>query len=156
MKTKLVLFIQALLISFAAFSQDSTFSYQKNASPIHTPNIPKQSYKGVNQPAYFDTRLGSSSPLYNSYQKNLNGAGAVTNDSHKGQNGQIFGSSLPEINSTSNSTIYKDTRLGSSSPLYNTYQKNDFGAGAITSNPNKSGSNVQEFVPATSDTLKKQ
>lgn len=33
--------------------------------------------------------------------------------------------------------LYRDTRLGSSSPLYNTYQKNDNGAGAITTNPNK-------------------
>jgi hypothetical protein len=34
-------------------------------------------------------------------------------------------------------SMYRDTRLGSSSPLYNTYQKNDYGAGAITTNPNK-------------------
>lgn len=33
--------------------------------------------------------------------------------------------------------MYRDTRLGSSSPLYNTYKKNDYGAGAITTNPNK-------------------
>ena len=43
--------------------------------------------------------------------------------------------------STTNTThhIYRPTRLGSSSPLYNTYEKNDYGAGAITTNPNKSG-----------------
>jgi|SRR6185437_2073330 len=35
------------------------------------------------------------------------------------------------------SPIYRDTRLGSSSPLYNTYKKNDNGAGSITTNPNK-------------------
>ena len=34
--------------------------------------------------------------------------------------------------------MYRDTRLGSSSPLYKTYKKNDYGAGAITTNPNKS------------------
>ena len=34
--------------------------------------------------------------------------------------------------------MYRDTRLGSSSPLYNTYKKNDYGAGSITTNPNKS------------------
>lgn len=34
--------------------------------------------------------------------------------------------------------MYRPTRLGSSSPLYNTYRKNDNGAGAITTNPNKS------------------
>ncbi|MEO6819247.1 MAG: hypothetical protein ABI204_05930 [Ginsengibacter sp.] len=33
--------------------------------------------------------------------------------------------------------MYRDTRLGSSSPLYNTYKKNDNGAGSVTTNPNK-------------------
>ncbi len=33
--------------------------------------------------------------------------------------------------------MYRDTRLGSSSKLYNTYKKNNYGAGAITTNPNK-------------------
>lgn len=52
--------------------------------------------------------------------------------------------------------IYRDTRLGSSSPQYNTYQKNDFGAGAITTNPNKWGSGTPVFIPEPkpeSDTL---
>lgn len=35
--------------------------------------------------------------------------------------------------------IYRDTRLGSSSPLYDTYKKNDYGAGAVTTNPHKGG-----------------
>lgn len=42
--------------------------------------------------------------------------------------------------------IYRDTRLGSSSPMYNTYKKNDKGAGAITTNPNKGGSGSQPIV----------
>ncbi|MEO9098842.1 MAG: hypothetical protein ABI267_00875 [Ginsengibacter sp.] len=33
--------------------------------------------------------------------------------------------------------MYRDTRLGGSSKKYNTYKKNDNGAGAITNNPNK-------------------
>jgi len=33
--------------------------------------------------------------------------------------------------------IYRDTRLGSSSKQYNSYKKNDKGAGAITTNPHK-------------------
>ena len=33
--------------------------------------------------------------------------------------------------------MYRDTRLGGSSKKYNTYKKNDNGAGAITTNPNK-------------------
>ena len=39
---------------------------------------------------------------------------------------------------TPSHVMYRDTRLGSSSPLYNTYKKNDYGAGSITTNPNKS------------------
>jgi len=38
-----------------------------------------------------------------------------------------------------NNHMYRDTRLGSSSPLYNTYEKNNYGAGAVTTNPNKNG-----------------
>ncbi len=34
-------------------------------------------------------------------------------------------------------TMYRDTRLGSSSKMYDTYEKNDYGAGAITTNPDK-------------------
>ncbi len=35
------------------------------------------------------------------------------------------------------SKIYRDTRLGSSEPQYNTYKKNDNGAGAVTTSPKK-------------------
>lgn len=37
----------------------------------------------------------------------------------------------------STSKIYRDTRLGSSEPQYNTYKKNDKGAGAVTTSPKK-------------------
>lgn len=33
--------------------------------------------------------------------------------------------------------LYRDTRLGSSSKMYSTYETNDYGAGSITTNPNK-------------------
>ncbi len=33
--------------------------------------------------------------------------------------------------------IYRDTRLGSSEKKYNTYKKNDNGAGAVTTSPKK-------------------
>lgn len=42
--------------------------------------------------------------------------------------------------------IYRDTRLGSSSPLYNTYIKNHYGAGAVTTNPNKWGSGAPVII----------
>ena len=47
------------------------------------------------------------------------------------------GKGTDNYNPDPGSPIYLDTRLGSSSPLYNTYEKNDNGAGAITTNPNK-------------------
>jgi len=56
--------------------------------------------------------------------------------------------------STTNTTnhFYRPTRLGSSSPLYNTYQKNDYGAGAVTTNPNKSGGGTYTPPPTLSST----
>ncbi|MEO6682927.1 MAG: hypothetical protein ABIN48_08875 [Ginsengibacter sp.] len=45
-----------------------------------------------------------------------------------------------------NQDFYPDTRLGSSSPLYNTYKKNDYGAGAITTNPFKTGGHTTIFT----------
>jgi len=49
--------------------------------------------------------------------------------------------------------IYRDTRLGSSSPLYNTYEKNNYGAGAVTTNPNKNGGgNYTPPAPMTTRT----
>lgn len=57
-------------------------------------------------------------------------------------------------NPASEATLH-DTRLGSSSPLYNTYQKNDYGAGSITNNPNKGASEATPYVPAVIDSTKK-
>lgn len=39
--------------------------------------------------------------------------------------------------------LYRPTRLGSSSPNSDTYKKNDFGAGAVTTNPHK---NDRSFI----------
>ena len=53
-------------------------------------------------------------------------------------------------------TLYRPTRLGSSSPLYDTYKKNDYGAGAITTNPQKSGKSFIYNAPVNSiDSVKK-
>ncbi len=38
-------------------------------------------------------------------------------------------------NKKDTSKIYRDTRLGSSEPQYNTYKKNHRGAGAVTTSP---------------------
>lgn len=85
---------------------------------------------------YRDTRLGSSSPAYQTYKENDNGAGSVTNNPNKGAGSSPYVSG-EVIDSSTVNPIRMETRLGSSSPLYNTYQKNDNGAGAITTNPNK-------------------
>lgn len=42
--------------------------------------------------------------------------------------------------------VYRPTRLGSSSPLYDTYQRNDKGAGAVTTNPNKAAGQAAPVV----------
>lgn len=92
-------------------------------------------------PVYRDTRLGSSEPQYDTYKKNDYGAGAVTTNTNKigggvivNQNNAETNESKPAINSSGNTPIYRN-RLGSSSPLYNTYEKNDYGAGSVTTSP---------------------
>lgn len=93
-------------------------------------------------PVYRDTRLGSSEPQYDTYKKNDKGAGAITTNPNKtggggivNQNNAETNESSPATNASGNGQIYRDTRLGSSSPLYNTYQKNDYGAGSVTTSP---------------------
>lgn len=56
--------------------------------------------------------------------------------------------------SSSASPIYRDTRLGSSSPKYNTYKKNDYGAGAITTNPNKNDEGSADLPHPSTDSIK--
>lgn len=50
--------------------------------------------------------------------------------------------------------IYRDTRLGSSAPMYNTYKKNDYGAGAVTTDPDKGENGSPAFTPARTDSIK--
>lgn len=57
-----------------------------------------------------------------------NGAGKINKSTKSGTD---------NYNPDPASPIYRDTRLGSSSPLYNTYKTNDNGAGSVTTNPNK-------------------
>jgi hypothetical protein len=106
-------------------------------TPVAKTSIPETSVSQVpvtQNNVYQDTRLGSSAPENDTYKTNNNGAGSITTNPNKGSSGNI---SNPSDNRSVPATIYRDTRLGSSSPLYNTYEKNDNGAGAITTNPNK-------------------
>lgn len=97
MKSKFSL-IAFILFSTTAFCQDSA-SFKphnkvifKNEPQVHSTISPAEKINGDNtstkqSPIYRDTRLGSSSPMYNTYQKNDNGAGSVTNDPNKGVSG---------------------------------------------------------------------
>lgn len=116
-----------------------------------TTGVVPQNPKVPQQPFYRDTRLGSSSPEYNTYQTNDYGAGSVTTNQNKGGGGFIPTTTttaiVPQYSKPVNQTFYRDTRLGSSSPQYDTYRKNDNGAGAVTTNPNKSGGYILPELP---------
>jgi len=90
MKTKLFILIPSVFISFLAFSQDSSVNSSKNKvmftnkARVHSTITPAQkSSTKTDGHIYRDTRLGSSSPLYDTYKKNDYGAGAVTTNPHK-------------------------------------------------------------------------
>lgn len=138
MKTKTIaIFVTGIFISNCVFSQDTSQNQKLSQDRTYEPAPLQNEYTTPQPHIYRDTRLGSSSPLYNTYKKNDYGAGAITTNPNKG-GGSIFNQTYPATDS-SRSQIFRDSRLGSSSPLYNTYQKNDYGAGAITTNPNKGG-----------------
>ena len=97
MKTNFLLTFAFVCISFIAFGQDSSFHKSDN----------KVTFK--NQTQFH----GIATPAQKKYQPNSS---------------QV---------SAKKTSIYGTTRLGSSSPRYNTYKKNDYGAGAITTDPHK-------------------
>ncbi len=118
MKTKALLFVPGILFSLSVLGQDSTSSQEKNKvifknePEVRATITPAQKANSETTPQFYrDTRLGSSSPLYNTYQKNLNGAGAVTNDPNKGTGGGVpefvpnASDSLPRTSDTT--TIHK-------------------------------------------------
>lgn len=131
-------FIIGIFIPATVFCQDT--SQNQKLSENETYHVsPHNMINPQQHPAiYRDTRLGSSSPLYNTYEKNNYGAGAITTNPNKNSGGMSSTPSFP-ADTNRQSIFYSDTRLGSSSPLYNSYQKNDDGAGSVTTNPNKNG-----------------
>ena len=94
---KITTFVLGIFISFPAFSQDTIHTYpvQKDSvlisQPVNKNNEKIISYSNENkiqdkpasQSIYYDTRLGSSSPLYDTYEKNDYGAGAITTNPNK-------------------------------------------------------------------------
>lgn len=131
-------FILLSLIGSSAFAQDTsanqTLSKDQTypiSSSVRNYMVPKKTH------IYRDTRLGSSSPYYNTYQKNDKGAGAITTNPHKTSGIAIYPGNHFDSSTNVTPHIYRDTRLGSSSPGHRTYKTNDYGAGAITTNPHK-------------------
>ncbi|MEO6136973.1 MAG: hypothetical protein ABIP35_17600 [Ginsengibacter sp.] len=113
MKTSIIFTIIFSLFSAFAFSQDST-TYQYSPTVIK-----KNSYKITydrNSPLHLKDTTGTKS------QKKY------------------------KINFAQKTPMYRPTRLGSSSPLYNTYRKNDNGAGAVTTNQNKSAATSSPVI----------
>lgn len=152
-----VLFITVnILPAKSANAQDTSQNQQLNQQhtyPVYNNN--SNNYKTASKPhIYRDTRLGSSSPLYNTYQKNDYGAGAITNDPNKANGISQYRQNIFDT-SKSSTNIYRDTRLGGSSSLYNSYRKNDYGAGAITTNPNKDAGSAPPQIYTEPDTTKK-
>ncbi len=92
MKNKIILLSCSVFISFTAFSQDTTHTLQYHTDSLfkNTASHNKISFrnkpdtrKNNKKPMYRDTRLGSSSKMYNTYKKNDYGAGAITTDPTK-------------------------------------------------------------------------
>ncbi len=162
MKSKMSTF--SILITFTVlamspvFSQDTSQNQkltEEHTYPIR-PNKRKYNISGKHH-IYRDTRLGGSSPYFNTYQKNDYGAGAITTDPNKGigvahdRAGQ-FDSSIMR------NKMHGETRLGGSSPGHRTYQSNDYDAGAITTNPHKdnnSSRSSRNIVYPARDSTKK-
>lgn len=108
MKTNFLLTFAFVCISSIAFGQDSFFHKSEN----------KVTFK--NHPELHGTTIQPQKK----YQPN---------------NSSISAKKTP---------VYRSTRLGSSSPQYDTYKKNDYGAGAITTDPNKvQGSGSNPVIP---------
>lgn len=91
---KLSFFIILILFSLSGMAQDTTKANQKRTE-YDTILVPKQSQNSSKRPKtkitfrnkkennYRPTRLGSSSPRYDTYEKNKEGAGAVTTNTKK-------------------------------------------------------------------------
>lgn len=104
MKNNLIVTLSLLFFSSSAFCQDSAYYRHQDSLKHSTPHSITFKNGGI---------IDSTHSLIVHHQN-------------------IFQIPTPPSN-------YRDTRLGSSSPLYNTYKKNDNGAGAVTTNPNKGG-----------------
>ncbi len=112
MKNKIILLIIAgFLISFSGFSQATS-------KPTHTK---LNKLKGSNGNTSLQSKSKDTS-VKSGQIKSKSGA----NKKQLAKNPQTI---------PAKKKMYRDTRLGSSSKLYNTYKKNKYGAGAVTTSP---------------------
>ena len=135
MKIKTGIFTTFLFfIPFFSFCQDSTGSSKQETKlhkffhPENKSNVVAQDSSRPVSPNVAATTLADSS--YKTVVNNTPPPAAETKTS------PVPVTPAP-VQQTPENTIYRDTRLGSSSPLYNTYEKNNNGAGSVTTNPNK-------------------
>lgn len=133
----ITLFFVGISVSLSVVGQDTSQNQKLSENETYHVTTSHSNYKNSPQPhIYRDTRLGGSSPLYNTYKKNDYGAGAITTNPNKTGSSINYNSNLVD-SSKNQSPIYRDTRLGGSSRGHRTYKTNEYGAGAITTNPNK-------------------
>lgn len=138
---KMTIRILLLIIGSAMFTASSAYaqdtSENQKLTEEHTYPIELKPHVTPTKPEiYRDTRLGGSSPYFNTYEKNDYGAGAITTDPNKANGIARYPQGYFDSSNLSGK-IYRDTRLGGSSPGHRTYKTNDYGAGAITTDPNK-------------------
>jgi hypothetical protein len=138
MKIKTSIFATFLFfVSFSAFCQDSTGSSKAETKlhkffhPENKNNVASADSAQSVSPNVASTTLADSS--YKTVVNNTPSAPPVTETNAS----PAPATPVAPVQPTPANTIYRDTRLGSSSPLYNTYEKNNNGAGSVTTNPNK-------------------
>ena len=148
MKFKIVTLIfiitTSVLTISSAFSQDT--SQTQKLTREHTYPIRSNKYETAKHHIYRDTRLGGSSPYFNTYKKNDYGAGAITTDPHKANGIAKYPNDYFDSGHHSNKIYGRHQAWREVPELYNNYKTNDYGAGAITTNPHK-GNNSGVSIP---------
>ena len=114
--------ILIILFSTKSFSQTTTPNYTKSDTPsaLHRSDLNKKKI-------YRATDTAKQSQYSN----------AVSATTYSVAKKSQVKTPVNHAKKSPKKPMYRDTRLGSSSKKYNTYKKNDKGAGAITTNPNK-------------------
>ena len=142
MKTKIMaLMISGILISFSAFSQtteksshpklDALFPHAANTTITNIPDSTKAPATNIvtnNNTMPSNNIPGTTGPPATNIVtgSNIKPVGTITYQEKPQQQVQA----RPEQKG-----IYRDTRLGSSTKQYDTYEKNNNGAGSVTTSP---------------------